>query len=134
MQVKIYKGFESFSKYIDVEEKNDVSSTVQEILTKVRKSGDAALREYTEQFDKVIPDSWLVPESALEEALDNLEDELFLVLQQAADNIMLFHERQKTASQLDFSTDGSVLGWKVTPLTVQAFISPEVVLLTHQPC
>ena len=116
MQVKIYKGFESFSKYIDVEEKNDVSSTVQEILTKVRKSGDAALREYTEQFDKVIPDSWLVPESALEEALDNLEDDLFLVLQQAADNIMLFHERQKTDSRLDFSSDGSVLGWKVTPV------------------
>ena len=116
MQVKIYKGFESFSKYIDVEEKNDVSSTVQEILTKVRKSGDAALREYTEQFDKVIPDSWLVHESALEEALDNLEDDLFLVLQQAADNIMLFHERQKTDSQLDFSSDGSVLGWKVTPV------------------
>ena len=116
MQVKIYKGFKSFSKSIDVVEKTDVSSTVQEILTKVRKSGDAALREYTEQFDKVIPESWLVPESALEEALDNLEDDLFLVLQQAADNIMLFHERQKTDSQLDFSSDGSILGWKVTPV------------------
>ena len=74
------------------------------------------MREYTEQFDKVIPESWLVPESALEEALDNLEDDLFLVLQQAADNIMLFHERQKTDSRLDFSSDGSVLGWKVTPV------------------
>ena len=116
MQVKIYKGFKSFSKSIDVVEKTDVSSTVQEILTKVRKSGDLALREYTEQFDKVIPESWLVPESALEEALDNLEDDLFLVLQQAADNIMLFHERQKTDSRLDFSSDGSVLGWKVTPV------------------
>ena len=116
MQVKIYKGFKSFSKSIDVVEKTDVSSTVQEILTKVRKSGDSALREYTEQFDKVIPESWLVPESALEEALDNLEDDLFLVLQQAADNIMLFHERQKSDSQLDFSSDGSVLGWKVTPV------------------
>ena len=116
MQIKIYKGFKSFSKSINFEEKNEVTSTVQEILTKVRKSGDAALREYTEQFDKVIPDSWLVHESALEEALDNLEDDLFLVLQQAADNIMLFHERQKTDSQLDFSSDGSVLGWKVTPV------------------
>jgi len=116
MQVKIYKGFKSFSKSIDVVEKTDVSSTVQEILTKVRKSGDPALREYAEQFDKVIPESWLVPESALEEALDNLEDDLFLVLQQAADNIMLFHERQKTDSRLDFSSDGSVLGWKVTPV------------------
>jgi len=116
MQVKIYKGFKSFSKSINVVEKTEVSSTVHEILTNVRKSGDAALRDYTEQFDKVIPDSWLVPESALEEALDNLGDDLFLVLQQAADNIMLFHERQKTDSQLDFSSDGSVLGWKVTPV------------------
>ena len=116
MQVKIYKGFKSFSKSINVVEKTEVSSTVHEILTNVRKSGDAALREYTEQFDKVIPDSWLVPESALEEALDNLEDDLFLVLQQAADNIMLFHERQKSDSQLDFNADGSVLGWKVTPV------------------
>ena len=116
MQIKIYKGFKSFSKSINVVEKTEVSSTVHEILTNVRKSGDAALREYTEQFDKVVPDSWLVPESALEEALDNLEDDLFLVLQQAADNIMLFHERQKSDSQLDFSADGSVLGWKVTPV------------------
>ena len=116
MQVKIYKGFKSFSKSINVFEKTEVSSTVHEILTNVRKSGDAALREYTEQFDKVIPDSWLVPESALEEALDNLEDDLFLVLQQAADNIMLFHERQKSDSQFNFSSDGSVLGWKVTPV------------------
>ena len=116
MQVKIYKGFKSFSKSINVVENTEVSSTVHEILTNVRKCGDAALREYTKQFDKVIPDSWLVPESALDEALDNLEDDLFLVLQQAADNIMLFHERQKSDSQLDFSSDGSVLGWKVTPV------------------
>ena len=116
MQVKIYKGFKSFLKSINVVENTEVSSTVHEILTNVRKCGDAALREYTKQFDKVIPDSWLVPESAMEEALDNLEDDLFLVLQQAADNIMLFHERQKSDSQLDFSSDGSVLGWKVTPV------------------
>ncbi len=116
MQIKIYKGFKSFSKSINVVEKTEVSSTVHDILTNVRKNGDVALGEYTEQFDKVVPDSWLVPESALEEALDNLEDDLFLVLQQAADNIMLFHERQKTDSRLDFSSDGSVLGWKVTPV------------------
>ena len=29
---------------------------------------------------------------------------------------MSFHERQKTSSQLEFSSDGSVLGWKVTPV------------------
>ncbi|HAF89248.1 MAG TPA: histidinol dehydrogenase, partial [Deltaproteobacteria bacterium] len=47
MQVKIYKGFKSFSKSLDITEKTEISSTVQEILNKVRISGDAALREYT---------------------------------------------------------------------------------------
>jgi len=116
MKVKIFKGFKDFSKSIDVDENNDVSGIVQEILKKVHKCGDAALREYTEKFDKATPDTWLVPENALEEALDNLGKDLLLVLQQAADNIMFFHERQKTNSQLDFSPDGSVLGWKVTPV------------------
>ncbi len=116
MKVKIFKGFKDFSKSIDVDENNDVSGIVQEILKKVHKNGDAALREYTEKFDKATPDTWLVPETALEEALDNLGKDLLLVLQQAADNIMFFHERQKTNSQLDFSPDGSVLGWKVTPV------------------
>ena len=116
MKVKIFKGFKDFSKSIDVDENNDVSGIVQEILKKVHKNGDAALREYTEKFDKATPDTWLVPENALEEALDNLGKDLLLVLQQAADNIMFFHERQKTNSQLDFSPDGSVLGWKVTPV------------------
>jgi len=37
-------------------------------------------------------------------------------LEEAADNIMFFHDRQKTDSQLDFSPDGTVLGWKVTPV------------------
>ena len=116
MKVKIFKGFNAFLKSIDVYENNDVSGIVQEILKKVHKCGDAALREYTEKFDKATPDSWLVPENALEEALDNLGKDLLLVLQQAADNIMFFHERQKSNSQLDFSSDGSVLGWKVTPV------------------
>ena len=116
MKVKIFKGFKDFSKSIDVDENNDVSGIVQEILKKVHKNGDAALREYTEKFDKATPDTWLVPENALDEALDNLGKDLLLVLQQAADNIMFFHERQKTNSQLDFCPDGSVLGWKVTPV------------------
>ncbi|HHZ77551.1 MAG TPA: histidinol dehydrogenase, partial [Candidatus Lambdaproteobacteria bacterium] len=69
-----------------------------------------------QRFDKVLPDSWLVPKSVLEEALDGLDHDLFHIFEEAADNIMDFHERQKTDSQLDFSPDGTVLGWKVTPV------------------
>ena len=116
MQIKIFEGFEDFAKAFKEEETKDVSGTVQEILASVRKNGDAALREYTERFDQVIPESWLVPKSALEDALEGLDHDLFHILEEAADNIMFFHDRQKTDSQLDFSPDGTVLGWKVTPV------------------
>ena len=116
MQVKIFEGFAVFLKAFKAEENNDVSATVQEILATVQKSGDAALREYTERFDDVIPESWMVQKSVLAEALENLDHDLFHILEEAADNIMFFHERQKTESQLDFSPDGTVLGWKVTPV------------------
>ena len=116
MQVKIFEGFAVFLKAFEAEENNDVSATVQEILATVQKSGDAALREYTERFDDVIPESWMVRKSAMAEALESLDHDLFHILEEAADNIMFFHERQKTESQLDFSPDGTVLGWKVTPV------------------
>ena len=116
MQVKIFEGFDVFSKSFDIIDEKDVSVTVQKILASVRKKGDFALREYSERFDNVIPKSWLVPTHLLKEALESLNHELFHILEEAADNIMAFHERQKTESQLDFSPDGTVLGWKVTPV------------------
>ena len=116
MQIKIFEGFEDFTKSFKEEETKDVSGTVQEILASVLKNGDVALCEYTERFDQVVPESWLVPKSALKEALEGLDHDLFHILEEAADNIMYFHDRQKTDSQLDFSPDGTVLGWKVTPV------------------
>ena len=116
MQVKIFEGFEDYSKAFEKKITKDVSGTVQEILANVRNNGDVALREYTERFDKVVPESWLVPKSALDEAFEGLDHDLFHILEEAADNIMSFHERQKVDSQLDFNPDGTVLGWKVSPV------------------
>ena len=45
-----------------------------------------------------------------------MDPELRKVLEQAAENIRTFHQRQKTESQLEFSDDGTMLGWKVSPL------------------
>ena len=119
MKVKIFEGFDLFSKS-DIFSKSldnkDISVTVHKILETVRKKGDLALREYTERFDKVILESWLVPKNFMTEALENVDKEMFHILEEAADNIRVFHEKQKTESQLDFSSDGTVLGWKVTPI------------------
>ena len=116
MHVNIFEGFEDYSKAFEEKITKDVSGTVQEILSNVRNNGDVALREYTERFDKVVPESWLVPKSALDEAFEGLDHDLFHILEEAADNIMSFHERQKVDSQLDFNPDGTVLGWKVSPV------------------
>ena len=116
MQVNIFEGFEDYSKAFEEKITKDVSGTVQEILANVRNNGDVALREYTERFDKVVPESWLVPKSALDEAFEGLDHDLFHILEESADNIMSFHERQKVHSQLDFNPDGTVLGWKVSPV------------------
>ena len=116
MHVNIFEGFEDYSKAFEEKITKDVSGTVQEILSNVRNNGDVALREYTERFDKVVPESWLVPKSALDEAFEGLDHDLFHILEESADNIMSFHERQKVDSQLDFNSDGTVLGWKVSPV------------------
>ena len=116
MEVNILEGFEAFSKKLKLEESIELSDDVKEILTSVSADGDIALAKYSKKFDKIVPDSWLVPKHLLKEALDSLDRDLLLILEEAADNIMSFHEQQKTSSQLDFKSDGTILGWKVTPL------------------
>ena len=37
---------------------------------------------------------------------------------------MSFHERQKVDSELDFSPDGTVLGWKVSPVDSVGIYTP----------
>ena len=51
------------------EERVDVSATVAEIIAKVRAEGDAALRYYSEKFDKAKLTSLRVSEEEIEEAM-----------------------------------------------------------------
>ena len=116
MVINIFEGFGAFSKTFDQKDFWELSSSVQKILSTVKKKGDKALIEYSKQFDKIVPESWLVPKSSSEKALNCLDNDFLNIIEEAADNIMSFHERQKTSSQLDFSSDGTILGWKVTPV------------------
>jgi len=102
MQVKIFEGFDLFSKSFDAKENKDVSVTVQEILETVREKGDSALREYTERFDNVIPESWLVPKPLLTEALENLDHELFHILEEARRHYHVFSREAKNRQPTGF--------------------------------
>jgi len=93
------------------------------ILDDVKKRGDAAVLEYTRQFDQVEADSMAAMEigsADLQAALDSLSPERRAALQTAADRVRDYHERQKNEIGSNGFTyteaDGTVLGQKVTPL------------------
>lgn len=116
MEIKIFEGLESFPKNLKPGFSRELTNIVSEILDSVKKNGDSALAKYSKKFDKIIPKSWLVPRSYLKDALNDLDRNFLPIFEEAADNIMTFHERQKKDSQFEFGPDGTILGWKVNPL------------------
>ncbi|MFA0097641.1 histidinol dehydrogenase [Vibrio splendidus] len=74
----------------------NITATVSDVIAKVRNEGDAALKELTEKFDRVTPESIRVSSTEIEEACARLTPEMKQALEQAYSNIAKFHEAQKT--------------------------------------
>ncbi len=91
---------------------------VNEILQNIRTNGDSALFEYTKKFDGVDinADTVKVTPQEIEEAYEQVDDELLRVIRRAMKNIKDYHELQKQNSWIETKPDGTVLGQKVTPL------------------
>ena len=73
----------------------NITATVSDVIAKVRNDGDAALKELTEKFDGMTPDSIRVSATEIEEACARLTPEMKQALEQAYSNIAKFHEAQK---------------------------------------
>ncbi|MCH7479706.1 MAG: histidinol dehydrogenase, partial [SAR324 cluster bacterium] len=116
--IRIFPNPEAYLSHLEsLEEKTDsVARLVTDILTGVREGGDEALRRYCEQFDGVVPETFLVPQPKLDEAVAYLDPAVKDVWIQAIENIEQYHRRQREDSRLQFFEDGSVLGWKVTSI------------------
>ncbi len=96
-----------------------IETTVAEILSEVRKRGDAAVLEYTEKFDRLAAASMAdleLPRARLEEALLALPSERRAALEAAAERVRRYHERQVQASWTYTEEDGTLLGQQVTAL------------------
>jgi histidinol dehydrogenase len=96
-----------------------VTVTVSEILSKVRARGDAAVLEYTNQFDGFAAQSMAdlkVTREQMQASLDSLDTAQREALEIAANRIREYHERQKQESWQYREEDGSLLGQKVSPL------------------
>jgi histidinol dehydrogenase len=96
-----------------------VRHTVQQILQTVRRDGDVALLEYTRHFDRrsvQTIDDLIIPPQQLQHALQKLNQTQRRALEQAAERINNYHQRQQQSSWHYTETDGTLLGQQVTPL------------------
>lgn len=95
---------------------NDVSGTVSEIIENVRRNGDRALLEYCEKFDGGAPSSLTVSEKEFDDAFENTDRDLLEAMNEAAENIRAFHEKQVRQGFVMTEKEGVVLGQKITPI------------------
>ncbi|MBY0574250.1 MAG: histidinol dehydrogenase, partial [Undibacterium sp.] len=100
-----------------------IAQAVGQILTDVKKRGDAAVLEYTARYDRLEASSVAaleVKQEELQAALSGLPIAQRAALELAAQRIQSYHQIQKKSCGSEgFSyteVDGTVLGQKVTPL------------------
>ena len=91
---------------------------VANILAKVKAEGDTALFAFTREFDKVevTKDTIRVTPEEIEEAYKLVDPSLIDVIKKALVNIRSYHEKQLQNSWFTSTTDGTLLGQKVTAL------------------
>ena len=115
-------GFNAkLDKLLAFEETADekLEATVASILADVRKRGDAALLEYTRKFDRLPLAHAAQLELSREElrvAFDGLPAEQRSALEQAAQRVTDYHQKQVQASWSYTDADGTLLGQQITAL------------------
>lgn len=96
-----------------------VDVTVANILADIRSRKDAALIEYTNRFDRLTIQSAKdleLTQDQLQHSLATLPDAERTALQQAAERVRSYHEKQPLSSWQYTDADGTLLGQKVTAL------------------
>ena len=116
--IKVYKygevsNDEIFSRAVMP---SNVEQTVADIIADVRQNGDAALLKYNEKFDGAVMTSVEVTEEELDDAIASLEPEFIAIMEEAAENIRAFHEKQVRNSFVISEKEGVVIGQKVIPV------------------
>ena len=104
----------------------EYENTVNEIIDNVRKNGDKAVFEYTLKFDKseLSASTVRVTEDEIKAAYKELDSKFVEVMKKSAENIRVFHEKQKRNSWIDTREDGSILGQRILPIEISGVYVP----------
>ena len=89
----------------------DIEDIVNSIFKEVQVDGDAVIKKYTAQFDKVTLESLLVTDDEVEKASLAVSDALKQAINLAKSNIEKFHAAQKTP-KLEIETMPGVACWQ----------------------
>lgn len=103
----------------DTAQDDSVDLVVADILRDVKNRGDDAVLEYTRKFDKLDVSAMSALELSkveLHQALDALPVAQREALQEAADRVRSYHEKQLMSSWSYTENDGTLLGQQVTSL------------------
>jgi len=104
----------------------EYENTVNDIINNVRENGDKALFDYTLKFDRfaVNEKTIKVTRKEIEEAYKELSDDFVEVMKKSAENIRVFHEKQKRNTWIDTKEDGSILGQRILPIEISGVYVP----------
>jgi len=96
-----------------------LEATVATILAEIKRRGDEALLEYTRRFDRLNAthaSEFELPRAELRRAFEGLPPAQRSALEQAAQRVTTYHQKQLQSSWSYTETDGTLLGQQVTPL------------------
>lgn len=102
------------------EDDRQLRKNVEEIIDRVQREGDAALKKYNEKFDQCRRPALRVSREEIEEAYSRLSEDEITDLRAARENIEKFaHAQRKTMAELEnFSPQpGIFLGHRIIPVS-----------------
>lgn len=94
----------------------DVSQAVTAILKDVEARGDVAVREYSERFDGVALNELKVTAKEIEAAREQVGEAFLQILEEAAENLYAFHQKQVRQGFIMADKPGIVMGQRILPL------------------
>ena len=89
----------------------EIENTVNDIFNEVKTKGDSAVLKYTQLFDGITPDTILVSQTEINQAVKSVSSELKKAIDVAKANITMFHTAQKT-EQVSVETTNGVTCWQ----------------------
>lgn len=101
-----------------------VRERTRDVIARVRREGDGALRAFAREFDGATLEQLEVPRAAWDAALAALDPSLRRALERAAANIRRVHEAFRPVAQEVTTADGAVIGRRPDALTRVGVYAP----------